>query len=401
GEITLKGTLIREPNIKEGKTQYVFKPDFGAETAKDYGYILISLPRYPEYFYGDYLEITGKLEEPPIFDEFSYKEYLKTQEIVGIINRGSAKRLDNRGNQLFRAVYGLKYRLRERVKSQLGEPHASLLLGILLGTRSGMPEKFNDNLSVTGTTHIIAASGYNVSVLLAALIPLRGIIGRNLTFSFSVVLLILFSIVVGLDNIPAMRASVMGLVYLVTLKLGRKGSILTILAFTAAGLVYLNPFVINSLSFQLSFLSTIGMVVLSGKLAALGTRLPHLIGQELAPTLSAIIATTPITVMNFQKFSAISLFVNLLILPVIPLIMLMGFILILLNIIISPIGEIFSYLVYYLLEYMIYVVSKFGELTYALIDVSFDKAIPVAIYLILGFIFLNSLYIKHQLRYER
>ncbi|MBN1916192.1 ComEC/Rec2 family competence protein [Candidatus Dojkabacteria bacterium] len=405
-EVEIKGTIVREPVLKGSKYQYVVKPDLkNKKTIFDFsgdesGYILVELSKFVNYSYGDYLSIYGTVVEPPEFEDFSYKEYLKTQKVYAIVEDARVKLNGRKGNLLFRKLYDLKHYLVQNIRSEIPEPHASLLLGILLGVKSGMPKSFSQDLSNTGTTHIIAVSGYNVTVVLASLVPLQFFLGRKKIFWLSLIVLFIFLAVVGFDNSPAVRSGTMGFVYLIAKYSGRRGDIKTILTFVAAILIYINPFIINSLSFQLSFASTTGVIVLTAGMTHISKRNIGLISTEFAPTISALVATAPITILNFGKISIVSLIVNVLVLPVIPLLMGLGALLSLFSIVPNLIFRLLGFLIFQLLDYVIKIICWFGNLNFAIIGVPKSNYISLIVYSLILLFFFETNYKKYITRYE-
>lgn len=385
----------------EGKV--IFDPDIGVsgnkitiETQslkindlpqKVHGKLLVTTPRYPVHKYGDHIRIIGVLEEPKPFDSFDYKDYLRTQNIETVIRPFSIELVDKKNNDPILLISKFKYLLSSKIKTQLPEPHSSLVLGILIGTKENMPKQFDEFLSVTSTTHIIAVSGYNVSVILALILSLAGLIPRKLSVILAYIILFLFMFLVGLNNLPAMRASIMGFAFLTSQVIGRRGGIISFLPLSAAFLVFLNPISYKSISFQLSFFSTLGLVLLNNKIEDYLKIIPEIFRKELSPTFSATFSTLPIILSNFGQISTISPLVNMLVLPVVPIVMLLGAVYSILVFISYSFSKIFSVILYLPLEYMIRIIELFGRLEFTRIDVGFAGNILSLFILILLFYF--------------
>jgi competence protein ComEC len=128
------------------------------------GTVLVRAPRYPEYDYGDELEIEGLLETPPELEDFSYREYLAHQGIHSILRRPQITLIDRgQGSAWRRALLAFKRRAQTVIAGILHEPQAALLTGILLGVETGIPAGLMEAFSTTGTAHIIAISGLNLT----------------------------------------------------------------------------------------------------------------------------------------------------------------------------------------------------------------------------------------------
>src|SRR3989339_569191 len=158
-----------------------------------------------------------------------------------------------------------KQSIQARVDSLWVEPESSLMAGLLYGARSGFSAQVNNDFSRAGITHIVAISGYNISVVSKILMSLLLLIGlnRRRAFWFAIFGIILFVIFTG-ASASVVRAGVMGVIVLLASQMGRLSRIGNILVFTAAVMLLFNPFVLVwDAGFQLSFLSTMGLVYLA------------------------------------------------------------------------------------------------------------------------------------------
>lgn len=130
------------------------------------GKALITLPRYPEYYYGDELQITCKLKTPREYENFSYKNYLSRfgiysvcypeEEDIKLLSRG-------KGNLILSSFLKLKGEAREVVNKILPEPQASLFVAIILGDKQKIPPEMRDDFSKIGISHIVAISGLQIA----------------------------------------------------------------------------------------------------------------------------------------------------------------------------------------------------------------------------------------------
>jgi|GEM_PF-1022152 len=365
--VTLVGKVIYDPDIRDNNVKLTLTVEKffldGRKEINTDGLILATTPRYPVYYYGDKLELTGIIKLPENFNDFDYNDYLRTQNIFVVIEPYGVTKLDNDTNfDIIKIISDLKLKIGEVVKKNLLEPHASLLLGILMGNKENMPNDFDSDLSVTSTTHIIAVSGYNVTILLGTILALAGLIPRRIAILISAFILILFLILVGLNNIPALRAGIIGFALLIALSIGRRGGIISFIPLSAAILIFFNPLVYKTVSFQLSFISTLGLICFSSYFEKIFKNLPESLRSELAPTLSATISTMPIILWNFGQISIISVLVNMLVLPVIPVIMFLGFIYICSLPINGIISACLGFVAFIPLEYLVRVIKFFGQL---------------------------------------
>lgn len=252
------------------------------------------------------------------------------------------------------------------INSLLPEPHASLLNGILFGIKSAMPRSLYDGLITTGTLHIIALSGLNVSILVNLISKTTLFLGRKASSIVSIVLIILFVLFVG-PSPSIVRAVIMGCLSLVAVYLGRKDWGLLSL-FLAGGIMLLFDFsLIKNLSFQLSFLATLG-IILANKKGECGPR-KRLSGQlifffreNFKLTLSAQLFTLPIILFNFRRLSLVAPLANLAIEWAIQPIMVLGFIVAILGWLWQPLGVVPSWFVWVLLTYLITVIEILAKI---------------------------------------
>jgi competence protein ComEC len=288
------------------------------------GKALIRVPGYQEYHYGDILKVAGKLETPPQFDDFDYKAYLARQGIYSIINYPELEVLNTgKGFKPLAWIYSLRNHLSQSLSLALPEPQASLAQGILLGLRGNIPYSLNQALSRTGTAHLLAISGLNISIVIGILVA-AGIwlFGRRyyIYIWLALIAIWLYALVTGM-NPPVVRGAVMGSMFLIAEYLGRQRSASTALAFAAAVMVGIEPQVLWDASFQLSFLAMAGLIFISpyfqswarkGIAVTIGREgtaasLCNFIADSFAVTLAAILATWPVIAYYFNVVSFVGL----------------------------------------------------------------------------------------------
>jgi len=136
----------------------------GSEKSEVKGDTLVRLPFYKEFHYGDMLQLTGKLETPQQFEDFDYKNYLANQGIYSIMNYPKVVVLESgKGLAPFAWIYALRDRLAQSLSAVLPEPQSSLSQAILLGLRGNIPAGLMQSFYYTGTTHLLAISGMNLT----------------------------------------------------------------------------------------------------------------------------------------------------------------------------------------------------------------------------------------------
>lgn len=352
-----QGIIIDEPEFKDDRAKYILRSD-GLK-------ILIQASKYPEYEYGDKISVKGKIEEPKNFaEDFDWRAYLAKDDIyLTSYNPQMEILAKNKGNPFFKYLYRFKNNLESSFKNILPEPHASLLAGVTLGSRSGIPKDVYDRFKATGTAHIVALSGYNISIIAWAVMGalMFFMAARNISFWISLAIIILFVLMTG-ASASVVRAGVMGVLILIARHQGRLYTAKNALVFAGATMVFLNPKILRfDVGFQLSFLATLGLILLSPKIEEKLLNIPKLFGvkEALVATLSAQIFVLPLLIYQFGFFSPIGILVNILILPAVPFAMFFGFAGAFIGLISPIFAKIFLWLAWIFLSWILGVVSWF------------------------------------------
>ena len=220
---------------------------------------------------------------------------------------------------------GIRNGFAEAIHRAISEPEASLGIGYLLGQKSALPANLVEALKVAGLTHIVVASGYNLTILVRLSRRLFARISKYLAAISGLGLIIGFIAITGLS--PSMtRAGLVAGLSLWAWYYGRRFHPVTLLGVAAATTVLINPsYVWGDIGWLLSFAAFAGVMIVAPVMSAyfFGGDKPPLVGQILMETIAAQIATAPILIMAFHQFSIIAPLSNLLVLPFIPLAMLL------------------------------------------------------------------------------
>lgn len=306
--------------VRERLTDRRWRPESGR--------VLMRAAPFPQYEYGDLLEVEGALETPPTFAGFDYREHLLRRGIASLIAYPDTTVLaTGRGDPFRASLIELRHRLSDALSDALPEPEASLAGGVLLGTRSALPPDLRDDMNATGTSHLVAVSGQNVALLAGLLMAvLAGVFGRRPAAWLALAGIVGYALLVG-GQPSVQRAAVMGGLYVVATALGRQNSGATGLALAGAAMTGFDPQLAHDASFQLSFAATLGLLILTpllrARAEAAAGRWPSLADFPLtrptiemaAVTLAAIAFTLPITAVNFQRVSLVAPIANLLAVP--------------------------------------------------------------------------------------
>ncbi|HMS92871.1 MAG TPA: ComEC/Rec2 family competence protein [Candidatus Saccharibacteria bacterium] len=257
------------------------------------------------------------------------------------------------------------------VRSVVPEPQVSLGLGYLLGQRRALPEELGEALRVAGLTHIIVASGYNLTILVRFARRIFMRISRYMALIMSSGLVLGFIAVTGMS--PSMsRAGLVTGLSLLAWYYGRKFHPLVLLPVAAAVTVLINPsYAWGDVGWQLSFAAFAGVMIVAPLLQSyfFGDKKPGAIRQIMGETISAQLATLPIIIMVFGQMSNVALIANLLVLPLVPLAMLLVFITGLSAMTIPFLGAALAVPTTWLLGYMTSTATYLANLPWAMTDV--------------------------------
>jgi competence protein ComEC len=280
----------------------------------------------------------------------------------------------------------------EGIREGIDEPEASLGAGFLLGQKTALPEKLDNELRLLGLTHIVVASGYNLSILVRFGRRLFSKVSRFTGLAASGFLVLGFANITGFS--PSMsRAALITSLSLLAWYYGRKFHPLVLISFSAAVTVVINPaYAWGDIGWLLSFMSFIGVLILSPLIHAYfwGERKPGNIRQVFIETLSAQLLTLPLIAFVFGQYSPLALLANVLILPLIPLAMLLTFIAGLAGVLFPFMAEWIAWPAQALMNYMVWVVDGLAQRPLASTEIAFSLSTVVVSYLaiFLGIIFL-------------
>ncbi len=247
------------------------------------------------------------------------------------------------------------------------DPAASLGNGYLVGQKRALPADLIEALKIAGLTHIVVASGYNLTILVRLARRLFEKLSKYLAALSSALMIFGFVSITGLS--PSMtRAALVASLSLAAWYYGRKFHPLVLLPMAAAITVLVNPsYLWGDLGWQLSFAAFAGVMILAPLLQRyfFGEAKPGIIRQILGETISATLLTAPILITAFGQISNVSLIANLLILPFVPLAMLLTFIAGVGALAVPGVAIIFGWPATTLLNYMIWVAMELSKLTWA------------------------------------
>lgn len=326
---TVTGVVVEDPDVRDRYTALVLSvervriPQMEITKTVE-GRILVRASRLIDWRYGDWVHAEGMLETPPEMDGFSYREYLGNQGIHSLMPTAYVKKIgSDQANPILSMIFDLRTHVHKVIQRLFPEPEASLLSGILLGKESGMPPELLEAYNRTGTTHIIAISGFNITLLAGLFISVFGRwFGARRGGWIAAAAIFLYTLLVGAD--PAVqRAAVMGGLALTARHLGRQTHGLASLSAAAIIMTLINPRTLWDVGFQLSFFATLRLILYADPLREGAIRflmrwmtpkqsekIANPISEFFLFTLAAQITTLPLTAIHFRRLSLISVLAN-------------------------------------------------------------------------------------------
>ena len=326
------GTVIEEPTIKIDKAVLVVtvnKVQRSAGEEKVNGKIQVETNRFVEFKPGDEVEISCKLFPAKNVDG-SWQTWLLKDGVISKCSQALVYKVGEVNNVkyfLLNKLLWLKQKATVATKSILPEPYASLLAGILWGARAGLPDNLQQLMKAAGITHIIAISGYNISLITVALgewLILIGCTKKQMAGVVGVVL-VAFVIITG-ASASVVRAAVMGGFIVIIKLVQRRARPIVILPLALLMMGLFNPLaILYDAGLHLSFLATVGLMYVNPLIEKrLPAKTPAWLKESCVTTLSATSMTAPYSWWQFGKLTLAGLISNLIVVPLVPWVMVVG-----------------------------------------------------------------------------
>lgn len=345
--ISFTTTIRQEPKIISNNMLVTAKPS-------QYKQISLFLPRTSELQYGNVIAVAGEVVRRQTAKNTYFSIYMPT-----------VTRIHNKENALLAPIYVFRQKVISFFKETLQTIPASLLLGIVFGIKQQMPKEFMDGLRTTGVLHVIAASGMNVTIIGGFFTAIFSyFFSRKIAILFSIAGILFYAVLAGLEP-SIVRASCMGIIVFTAQIMGRQTLAWYGLLLTGYGMLFYDPSLLTDVGFQLSFTATLGLLYIR-PLFEVNQRIKmllqeSLIGEELATTIAAQLATLGIILYHFGTYSLWSIAVNGLVLWVVPILMILGGSGAIIGLVFEPLGKFLLYCSLPLLIYFQTIVEFFTK----------------------------------------
>lgn len=381
--IEMQGFIVDDPEYRIGFSRFTLKTKYQNH---DY-FIQAKSDPYTKFYYGDKITAIVKLKKPENFLSQNGKEvnYIKMlakdnifyQADVVYVKQSSHNNLSHLKYFLFK----LKNKFIDSYRKNLSEPESSLIAGILFGDKSGFTDSYKQSFINSGTIHIVALSGYNITILAEFVMSLLSLfLSFTISSIFGILIIVLFVIMTGMTS-TAIRSAIMALFAIMAKRFGMTSNASRALFIAGFIMLLINPMLlVYDISFQLSFLATFGLIYLSPifekKLLFVTSKFE--LRGILATTISATIITLPFLLYKIGYVSVVSVFSNILILSFMPFTMLLGFIASLLSFI--SINFLFISL-NLILKYESFIAVLFGSFKFSLFKYNFPLFLAISSYI--------------------
>ena len=339
--------------------------------------------------YGQVYEISGKIQRANSNADFDYASYLAKSDVHALLyypeysiplDWEPSFWLELRLSIVGR-LHGLRDSLAGSINASVRQPEAAYLSGILVGAQGIVPDNIKEMFSRTGTSHILAISGYNITIVAGMLSMLLAPLGRRRSFWFAIGGITVFTVMVG-ASASVVRAAIMGVMALAAGQFGRQAASGILILLSAAVMCLINPLLLRwDVGFQLSFLALIGIVYIEPLISPLFSKLLRWdwLAGTAATTASASLAVLPLLLFNFKQLAVYTLPVNIIVLPLVPVAMALGFATAVAGLI-PVVGQIIGQVAWLVAAFQLSVIRIFSNLPYAALEVHMSWIALVSAY---------------------
>lgn len=320
------------------------------------------------------IKTNSKLIEFKSFDSFSYKKYMYSKNIYFKAYLNKFEIIKKRQlNKIEKSIIILRKKIIKTIYEIYPKDEAIFLAWILIWARESIPEETKQNFNNSWLTHFIAVSWFNITILIIFISYILKYFPTFIKIISITIFIVLFTILVW-ESAPVIRASIMWLLWYYIITSGRKWNIFILILVTAVIMWIYSPFSLNyDVSLHLSFLALIWIIYTKDFFDKIFYFLPNFLEIKTAfsLTISALVLTLPIMIINFWQFSTLAFLANILVSWTIPIAMLLWFISIIVYFVYQPISIIIWYFTWILLKWDMIIVQFFGSLSFSVYKINF------------------------------
>ncbi|MDQ3076103.1 MAG: ComEC family competence protein [bacterium] len=382
------GQIVEEPDVRENNQKLTVRVRKEKEKTK----VLITTRFNDDFKYGEWVKWRGKLEKPENFTtdtgkEFDYINYLKKDGIMYLVQYPDISLqgglADDYGNPVKGTLILIKQKFLEKINFAIPDPESLLMGGLILGEKATFSDEQRQSFIDTGTIHIVALSGYNITIVAEWIMKLFAFLPHVLSIWVGIFAIFLFILMTGGAS-TAVRAGIMATLALIARATGRTYDIGRALVFAGVIMIAFNPMILRyDISFQLSFIATVAVIFLAPKIEKYFLWVTKKFGLRdiVTVTTSAYIFVLPFILYKMGNLSLVALPANILVLPFIPLTMGLGFLTGFVGLFSYFLSVPFGYISYLFLHYELGVINFLSQIPFASFSVpNFPLVLTLLIY---------------------
>ncbi len=385
-KVVLSGKIIDEPSIGEDNQKLTVEVSAPNKSKTE---ILLSTNLDQEFKYGDEINFEGTLKKPDNFmtdqgKEFDYVNYLRKDGIFYLMTYPKIVILSqDNGNKIKSALFYVKDIFLSKMNLAIREPESLLMGGLILGEKSSFDQALRQSFVDTGTIHIVALSGYNVTIVANWIMKLLISLPKSIGISSGIITILLFVLMTG-GSSTAVRAGVMATLALTARLIGRNYDVGRALILAGVIMILINPFVlVFDVSFELSFIATVALIFFTPRIEKYFLWVTERFGlrEIVSITFACYIFVMPFILYKMGNLSLVALPANVLVLPFIPPTMILGFLTGFAGIISYFLSVPLGLLSQFFLQYELTVINFFSHIPFAALSIpNFPLIFVMAIY---------------------
>jgi len=367
--------------------------------------------RLPELKAGDRVEFSASLSPEDTFRNFFpdfMPRYLRSQKIQARAFCKSPlliKKLNENNHSIAGFFSGLRRKLQRGIERDFPgkdkfslTPEGAVLEALLLGADGRLDQRTDRQFQKTGLYHLLAISGAHVAVVTFLFYSLLSlVIIRKRTIHLVLLAALVFYALLVEGQPSVFRAVIMASVFLLGKLIFADTNLLNTLALSALVLLLLNPFSLEDVGFQLTFLASLSLILFYEPIRRFLPGLPLKLSELMALSLAAVAGTMPVIISNFHRVTFASLFLNLPEAPLMGLVMGTGYVYLGLNSLLPPAGHLLSYPLKYLVRLFNWTATWLEPLS----SLSYRLPSPPVLVVIGFYLFLLLLLLRPRFRWQK
>lgn len=426
GKINAEGVICENPQVSPEKIELIVCVSrilINDQYIPVSGHVLLNVREPYPFHYGDAIRFHSRLRIPHNFSNpggFDYERYLRFRGILvrGFVNDAAGIIILRReiGNPLRIRLERFRELIRKTILDTAPDTEGRIIQAMILGDQKEIPKEVMEKFNRTGTTHIIAISGFNIGIVaIFSLFVVRLFLKSSvyllqrwnmvmISTLFSILIVILYTFIAG-SGISVIRASVMVVIFMAAILINRERDLYNTLALAAFFILIVSPYSLFDISFQLSFVAVASLLFLTPRLATLLP--PPLASDSIGPTrkkwllshlkkalrtislfffvsLSATLGTLPLILFYFNRLSLVTLAANLIVVPILGVIAIPFCLLIVIAVPISPwLADITIQISALLVRISLSLIERLASLTWSSVFVSTPTLLEIAAFYLL------------------